>query len=259
MDIDLTGSRIIVTGGGRGIGLAIAHRLAESGCALALCGRDAGQLANAAADLAERHGAEVYTEALDVTLPDDLERFITHAAQRLGGLDGLVVNAGGSFGGDLASSTSEDWQATWMLNVGQAERAIRSATADLAASGRGSVVLVSSISGWKPARRAQYGTAKAAQIYLAASLARELGPRGIRVNALSPGSTRVPDGGWDRLSREDPQTFARFMTEFPGGDLVETAEIADVTAFLLSAASRGVNGANIPVDRAQNAPSASGY
>jgi NAD(P)-dependent dehydrogenase (short-subunit alcohol dehydrogenase family) len=226
---------------------------------LALCGRDRERLDQASRELAERYGVAVYVEALDVTEPDVLEQFVAASAQRLGGLDGLVVNAGGARGGDLAASTPLEWQATWELNVGQAQRAIRAAAEELSSSGRGSVVIISSISGWKPAPGAQYGSAKAAQIYLAASLARELGGRGIRVNALSPGSTRVPGRRWDRMSREDPEGFARFIAEFPGGALVEMEEIADVAAFLLSDASRGISGANIPVDKAQNAPGASGY
>jgi NAD(P)-dependent dehydrogenase (short-subunit alcohol dehydrogenase family) len=256
---ELSGRRVVVTGGGRGIGLAISRRLAECGCALALCGRDGERLGEAARELAERYGASVYTEALDVTAPEALESFIASSALYMGGLDGLVVNAGGARGGDLAGSSPQDWQATWALNVGQAQRAIRAAAWDLGRCGHGSVVIVSSISGWKPAPGAQYGSAKAAQIYLAASLARELGARGIRVNALSPGSTRVPGRRWDRMSRQDPEAFARFMAEFPAGSLVEMEEIADVAAFLLSDASRGINGANIPVDKAQNAPGASGY
>ena len=255
----LHGRKIVVTGGGRGIGKAIARTLARAECALALCGRDPDNLESTTAELFRDYNALVYTHALDVTEPDLLERFIADAAQQLGGLDGLVVNAGGSFGGDLSSSSPGEWQATWALNVAQTERAVRAASPLLAESGDGSVVVISSISGWKPAPGSQYGSAKAAQIYLAASLARELGGLGIRVNAVSPGSTRVPGRRWDRMSREDPEAFDRFMTEFPAGRLVEMDEVADVVAFLLSDASRGISGANIPVDKAQNAPGASGY
>jgi 3-oxoacyl-[acyl-carrier protein] reductase len=256
---NLRGHRVLITGASHGIGLATATRLAEAGCALALCARQSEPLSAVDADLADRFGATVFSRPTDVTEPGALEVFVAAAADQLGGLDGLVVNAGGSSGRGLTHSTSGDWETTWLLNVGQAERAVRAAAGHLADSGRGSVVLVSSISGWKPSPAAQYGSAKAAQIYLAASWARELGGRGIRVNAVSPGSTRVPDRRWDRMSREDPEGFARFMAEFPAGRLVEPSEVAEVVAFLLSPASSGISGANIPVDRAQNAPGAGGY
>jgi 3-oxoacyl-[acyl-carrier protein] reductase len=255
----LEGRRVLVTGGSHGIGLATAAMLAEAGCALAICARDGDRLEATAKDLAARFSVVVEARALDVTEPGPLEEFVADAAGRLGGLDGLVVNAGGSFGGNLAGSTPEDWEATYRLNVGQLERAVRVSVPYLRVCGNGSVVVISSISGWKPAPGAQYGAAKAAQIYLAASLARELGPDRIRVNAVSPGSTRVPGRRWDRMSREDPEEFARFMTEFPAGELVEPTDVAEVVAFLLSERARGINGANIPVDRGQNAPSARGY
>jgi 3-oxoacyl-[acyl-carrier protein] reductase len=121
------------------------------------------------------------------------------------------------------------------------------------------VVVIASISGWKPGPQAQYGAAKAAQIHLVSSLARELGPDGIRVNAVSPGSMLIPGKRWDRMRLDDPVAFDRFRYEFPGRELVSTEEVADVVVFLLSDRSRGVSGANVPVDRAQNSPTADGY
>ena len=236
-----------------------AARLAGVGCDLALCGRDEQRLGEVFQSMSPRPGRTVFTQAFDLLEGNALEDFVETAADRLGGLDGLVVNAGGSFGRGLAASSHAEWERTWALNIGQAERAVRAALPALGRSGRGSVVLISSISGWKPAPGAQYGSAKAGQIYLAASLARELGTQGIRVNALAPGSTRVPGRRWDRMRTEDPDAFARFMTEFPGGALVEMDEIADVAAFLLSDLARGISGALIPVDKAQNAPGAGGY
>jgi 3-oxoacyl-[acyl-carrier protein] reductase len=94
---------------------------------------------------------------------------------------------------------------------------------------------------------------------MVSSLARELGADGIRVNAVSPGSMLIRGKRWDRMREEDPAAFDRFRDEFPGRELVEPREVADVIAFLLSAESRGVTGANIPVDRGQNAPTPDGY
>ncbi|MEV6981735.1 SDR family oxidoreductase [Sphaerisporangium sp. NPDC051017] len=127
------------------------------------------------------------------------------------------------------------------------------------AAGGGAIVVVSSISGWKPSPQAQYGAAKAAQLHMVSSLARELGGFGLRVNAVSPGSMLIPGKRWDRMRREDPAAFQRFSEEFPGRELVQPDEVADVIAFLLSDESRGVTGVNIPVDKGQNAPTPQGY
>jgi NAD(P)-dependent dehydrogenase (short-subunit alcohol dehydrogenase family) len=149
--------------------------------------------------------------------------------------------------------------ATLDQNLGHAVTAVRAAVPPMVDSGGGSVVLVSSISGWKPAPQAQYGVAKAALNHLAACLARELGPQGIRVNTVCPGSMLIPGKRWDRMRTEDPERYARFAAEFPNGQLVNPDDVAHVIAFLLSEESRAINGTCIPVDGGQNAPTADGY
>jgi len=120
-----------------------------------------------------------------------------------------------------------------------------------------SALTISSISGWKPAPRAQYGAAKAGEIFLAGALAWELGEQRIRVNTLSPGSIMFPGGGWERFRADNPDDFQRFETkEFPMGRLGSPEEVADVAVFLLSDRASWINGANIPVDGAQGRPSA---
>lgn len=254
------GGRVVaVTGASRGLGRAVAERLAADGCDLALCARTAGPLAEVADGLRDRHGVTVFPQALDVTDHAALARFVDRAAAALGGLRGLVACAGGSRGGDLAESTPADWAATFDLNAGHAATAVRAALPHFAAAGGGAVVLVASVSGWKPSPPAQYAAAKAAVIHLGACLARELGPAGVRVNVVCPGSMLIPGRRWDRMRRDDPEAFARFAGEFPAGRLVDAADVAAVVAFLLSDEARAVNGAAIAVDGGQNAPSPDGY
>ena len=121
----------------------------------------------------------------------------------------------------------------------------------------GAVVIISSITGMRPAPRTAYAAAKAAEIHLAATAAQELAPYGIRVNAVSPGSIMFPGGGWDTFKQQNPGDFDTFLrTQFPFGRLGHVAEVADVVTFLLSERASWISGANIAVDGAQIYPSA---
>ncbi|MEU4206105.1 SDR family oxidoreductase [Streptomyces sp. NPDC045456] len=256
--LGLSGRRFLVTGGSRGLGSEVVHHLAAAGARVATCARTADGLRRLEKQLATT-AACLYTRALDVTAPGELEAFVAGAADKLGGLDGVVANVGGARGGGLADATAADWSATYALNVGHAQRLLRAALPYLRAAGGGSAVLISSISGWKPSPQAQYGAAKAALISMAKSLANELGPDNIRVNAVSPGSMLIPGRRWARMQEQDPQAFARFTAQIPGGQLVTPQEVARTVVFLLSPWSSGISGAHIPVDRAQNAPTPDGY
>jgi 3-oxoacyl-[acyl-carrier protein] reductase len=268
MDLRLSGKRAFITGGTAGIGLAIAHALAAEGAAVSVCGRDADRLAAALTGLRETAAtattrtattegtATVHGVVADVTDTAALGRAVDESADRLGGLDLLVANAGGSHGGDLLDSTPEDWAETYAINVLHAAHAVRTAVPHFDRSGGGAVVIVASITGWKPGPKSSYASAKAAEIHLAATLAEELGPRGVRVNALSPGSVLFEGGGWDEFGRAYPDRLAAFAREdFPAGRLVALDEVTDVACFLLSERASGINGANICVDGAQDHPS----
>ncbi len=256
MDLGLRGKVALITGGSRGIGRMTALRLAEEGCDVAICARNAEGVDRTVEEL-RAFGGRVHGVAADVTAPGEVERFVQESAAALGGVDLLVANVGGSAGGELLDSTAEDWMRTFDLNLFHAVRALRAAVPHMQARGGGSAVVISSISGWKPAPRTQYGSAKAAEIFLSSGLAWELGKDRIRVNTVSPGSTLFPGGGWERTRTQDPERFRTFeQREFPWGRLGTPEEIADVVTFVLSPRATWINGANIPVDGAQGRPSA---
>lgn len=257
MDLGLDGRVALITGGSRGIGKATALALASEGVRIAIAARGAETLA-VAADQIRAAGAEVVTIRADFTLAEDSARAVAEAVAAFGGLDVLIANAGGSFGErELATASDADWEKTFRFNVGHSVAALRAATPFLAQSEIGNAVFVASISGRAPAARgAQYAAAKAGLIHAARSLAWELGPLGIRVNAVSPGSTIFPGGGWERIRAERPEEFAKFEAEdFPARRLGTAQEIADAIAFVVSPRAAGINAADIHVDGGQRRPS----
>jgi 3-oxoacyl-[acyl-carrier protein] reductase len=257
MDLGLRGRRVLITGGSRGIGFAVAETLAAEGAAVGLVARDAAGLAEAARRL-EPQGVPVATAAADVTEVSQLKQAVADIAAALGGLDRLVANAGGTVGpGNLTSAGDGDFTATFALNAGHAAELIRAGLPHLRSAGGGAVVIISSVTGMRPAPRTAYAAAKAAEIHLAATAAQELAPAGVRVNCVSPGSIMFPGGGWDSFQQANPDDFAAFVdTQFPFGRLGRLPEVADVVAFLLSDRASWVSGANVAVDGAQIYPSA---
>jgi 3-oxoacyl-[acyl-carrier protein] reductase len=251
--LDLSGKRALITGGSAGIGFAVARTLAREGCRVAICARDSERLERARTAI----GEDARVVIADVTDPEALKSAVEETARQLGGLDLLCANAGGSAGGDLLESTPEDWVKTYALNVFHAAHAVRCAVPHFRAAGGGSAVIVASVTGRIAGPSSSYGSAKAAEIHLAAVLAQELGRYRIRVNAVSPGSTLFEGGGWASYGDRHPEEFAAFAHDaFPAGRLVALDEVADAVCFVLSARGGGINGAEIPVDGGQTRPTA---
>ena len=235
----------LVTGGGTGIGAAVARRLAADGYAVAVTGRRAGPIEEVAGEI---DGLAIVA---DTSVAADADRSVAETVTRFGALDALVLNAGAGGGGSLLELEPAVFERVLATNVTGAFLVARAAIPHLLEA-RGAIVSVSSVAGLRatPASLA-YCSSKAALAMLTQCIALDHGPAGVRANCLCPGwvRTAMADGAMDSLgllSRDE--AYAAVTRDVPLRRAAEPDEIAGAVAWLLSDDASYVNGAVIPVD-----------
>jgi NAD(P)-dependent dehydrogenase (short-subunit alcohol dehydrogenase family) len=246
MDLGLHGLRALVTGGTRGIGRAIVEAFVAEGAAVGFCARTATDVTAAAEALTGRGGVAV-GHAVDVADDEGMQRWVTDAAGRLGGVDIVVANVSALAIPDEAAN----WSASFNVDMMGTVRLVNAALPYLKRSEAASIVTIGSVSGREIDFAAgPYGTFKAAIIHYTQGLAHRLAAEGIRANSLSPGNTYFDGGVWHNIEQHNPELFAAALALNPTGRMAGPEEIARAAVFLASPAASFITGANLLVDGA---------
>ena len=246
MDLQLTGKRVLITAGHKGIGFRIAYRMLEEGAIVSICCRQREALDSALQQLGEL--GEVVGEICDVSDPDQVIAWVNWSAEQLGGIDICVGNASAS--GQHGEGPTP-WRTSFETDILGAAMFYETAKPHLLQSATPAIVQIATITAIEHHDvpiSPSYGASKAATINMIAQIAQRWGAEGIRANTVSPGPIFIEGGRWDSLKTRRPAIYERDIQMHPMKRMGTDDEIADVVAFLASPRASWVNGANVVVD-----------
>ena len=238
---------VLVTGGGRGIGRAIALRLAQEGAAVAVVDRDSEPAHEVARAIAAMGRTAVALEA-DIAAERAPARMVEAAEKALGPLHVLVSNVAKTGPANLADTDEASWDAEFAVTLRAAWLLSRAALPGMVERGHGAIVNIASVNALTSLGNPAYSAAKAGLLSLTRQIATEYGPKGIRCNAVSPGTVRTENPSWTNRLKEDPKVFEKLERWYPVGRVGAPEDIAAAVAYLASDEAGFTNGANLVVD-----------
>jgi 3-oxoacyl-[acyl-carrier protein] reductase len=246
LELNLSGRRALITGGSKGIGMAVAEELVAEGVHVAICARHQDEKLRAS-------GGTVYAQVTDVTDAAQITDLVARSVETLGGLDILVNNAGAAHPGNFESLTDEDWRADLDVKLFSQIRCTRAALEHLRRSRTARVININSVYARYPDPTFFATTVnRAACLNFTKALACELGPEGILVNSVNIGFVVTPQ--WQRIKARrapdasDDEFFASLASdEVPLGRFGAVGEVSGLVAFLSSDRASYITGASIDV------------
>lgn len=246
MDLGLKGKKAIVTGGSRGIGRAICLALAADGASVATCARGQETLDATLGDI-RAHGVAAHGAALDVRDEAAMSAWFAGSVEALGGVDIVISNVSTR----IPQDSPDWWGETFDVDLMQHVRLMALAKPELEKSEAGSILFIASIASVYtalPPMEEAYGAMKAGLVNLVGQWAGRLAPKGIRVNAISPGPILFPGGFWDNVGKANPAMLERAAHLPAMGRLGTDAEVANAAVFIASPAASYVTGTNFRID-----------
>lgn len=248
MDLKLTGKKVLITGGSKGIGKGIAKAFLDEGAVVAIVARGEEALTEAKKEI-----PSVQTIQGDLSDKTGREKAFSEFITSNGSIDILINNVGGSNGSTSMVTPLELFEEAMNLNYFSAVHFSQLAVPFMKKHNSGSIINISSIFGRESGGKPTYNSAKAAMISFTKSLADELAAEGIRVNGVAPGSILHSTGNWQRRIEENPEKMNAFVeAEIPAGRFGTVEEVADVVVFLASERANWVIGATLNVDGGQS-------
>ncbi|MCZ6658695.1 MAG: SDR family oxidoreductase [Gammaproteobacteria bacterium] len=243
MDLRIKGQKALITGGTKGIGRAIADALADEGSNVSICARNEDEV-NAAVEALSAKGVTAFGQSVDIGDGEALAAWISASAEALGGIDTIVANvSGGNAPGEAG------WRANFEHDVLGTIRLVEGSTEYLENSENASVLIISTTAALEKFIGAgAYNAMKAALLNYSGALAQDLGPKGIRVNAICPGPIFIEGGAWDNIKQNMTAFYEATVAEIPVGRMGSASEIAAQAALLASPLAGYTTGTNIVID-----------